>query len=41
MPAAEVKNKDAILTQMDDLLKTADDTIVNNKFKFKGLIKLR
>ena len=35
IPAAErVKNKDAILTQMDDLLKTADDSVVNNEFSF-------
>ena len=42
MPAAErVKNKDAILTQMDDLLKTADDTVVNNEFKRKGFNKTK
>ena len=40
IPAAErVKNKDAILTQMDDLLKTADDSVVNNEFVFKGFNK--
>ena len=40
MPAAErIKNKDAILTQMDDLLKTADDKIINNEFRFTGFKK--
>ena len=40
MPAAErLKNKDAILTQMDELLKTADDTIKNNEFVLKGFKK--